>query len=132
MVVEVQVVLIIFIDTCLVKDAQHLVKPVVYLSVKARYLYNDAVVVQAVDKLVGYAADYRLVVVVECLMAHIYHRLHNIAYGMSQQVDSHHRQGMAVGAVADHVFGVLVVYAEILAEAQRLGRQPRLLQFYEY
>ena len=126
-VVEIQIVLVVLVYATLVEDAQHLVKPVVYLPVQTRYLYNDAVVVQAVYKLVGNALLQWLVVIVEGLVTHIDHGGLYIAHSMTQQIHSHHRNGVPIRASAHDVLRVLVVHAEILAEAQRLRGKPGLL-----
>ena len=129
--VEVQVVLVVGAHVALVEDAQHLVQAVVHLAVQTRYLNDDAVVVQAVHEPVGNAAHDGPAVVVEGLMAHVDHRLLNLSHAVPQQVDGHHRQRVAVGAVGNDVLRVLVVHAQVLPEAQRLSGQPRLLQLNE-
>ena len=127
-----KIVLAVVAHASLVEDAQNLIQTVVNLAVKARYLNDDAVVVQTVDELVGNAAGYRLVLVVESMMADIDHRLLYLAYCMAKQIDGNHGKGMPVGAVADHVLRILVVNAKILAETKQLRGQPRLLQLYQY
>ena len=130
-VVEIKVVLVVLVNACLVKDAQHLVKPVVDLSMETRYLNDNAIVIQAVYELVGDALNDRLVIIVEGLVTHIDYRFLDVTYGMPQQINGHHGQGMPVGTVAHDVLWILVMYAEILAETQRFCWQPRLLQFYQ-
>ena len=107
--VEAQIVLIVLTDTLLVEDAKHLVKPVVDLAVQAGYLHDDAVVVQAVDKLVGNTTCNWTVVVVVCLMANVDDGLLYIPHGVAQQIDGHHGQGMTVSAAGDNVLRVLIV-----------------------
>ena len=131
-VVESQTVLVRLADTTLVKDAEHLLKPVAHLTMKTGYLHDNAVVVQAVDEPVGNAPHDRLVIVVIHLLADIYHGIFNLAHAVSQQVHGHHGQRMAIRAVDYDVLGVLVVNAQVLTEAQGLSRQPCLLQFYQY
>ena len=130
--IHVQEMLVVAAYVALVEDAQHLVQPVVYLPVQAWYLDDDAVVVQAVNELVGNSLRDGLLVVVESLVAHIHNWFVDVAHGVPQQVDGHHGQGMAVGAVGHYVLWVLVVYAQVLSETQRLCWQPRLLQLYQY
>ena len=131
-IVKMKIVLVVNADAALVKDAKNLVKTIVNDAVQTRYLHNDAVVVQALHKTVGYALHHGLVLIVEHLMAHIDDRVFYVAHRVAKQVDSHHRQGMAVGTVGHDVLRVLVVHAQILAEAKGLGGQPRLLQLYQY
>ena len=131
LVIKVQVVLIVLADTLLVEDTQHLVQPVVDLTVKTRYLHNDTVVIETVYELVGDAASHWLVLIVEGLMAHIHHRLFYLTHRMSQQIDGYHRQGVPVGAAGDDVLRILVVYAQVLTETQGLGGEPGLLQLYQ-
>ena len=56
--------LVMLVHTCLVEDAQHLVQPIVHLSVKTGYLYDDAVVCQTVDERVWQSFCHQTVVVV--------------------------------------------------------------------
>ena len=131
MVVKTQIVLALVAHTLLVEDAQHLVQTIVDPAMQARNLNDDAVVVQTVYEMVGNAMLDGFVVVVESLMAHIYHRLLYIAHGVAKQVDRHHREGMAVGTVVNDILRILVVNAQVLSEPQRLGWKPRLLQLYQ-
>ena len=130
--VETQVVLTLAADTRLVEDAQHLVETVVDTSVETRYLHEDAVVVEAVDEPVGYSLGDGFVVIVERLVADIHHRLVYLADGVSQQVDGYHRQCVAVVTIGHDVLRVLVVYAQVLSEAERLRGEPCLLKLYQY
>ena len=91
MVVKTQIVLALVAHTLLVEDAQHLVQTIVDPAMQARNLNDDAVVVQTVYEMVGNAMLDGFVVVVESLMAHIYHRLLYIAHGVAKQIDRHHR-----------------------------------------
>ena len=122
-----QVVMIVLVDAALVEDAEHLVQMIIDLAVQTGYLYKDAIVVQTVHKLVGDAFYDRFVLIVERLVANINDRIINVADSMSQQVDSHHRDGRTVRPRHVDVLRVLVVYAQILTEAQRLRGKPRLL-----
>ena len=107
--VDIQIVLIVLADPLLVKDAQHLVKPVVNLSVQAGYLYDNAVMVKTIDKLIWNTTRDELVVVIVRLVTDIDDGVFYLANGMSQQVDSHHRQGMTVNAVGYNILRILVV-----------------------
>ena len=127
-VVNTQVVLVVIADARLVEDAQYLVQTVVHLSVQTRYLNDDAVVVQAVDELIGNTSCDGFVVVAEHFVTYVNDGFLNLADRMSQQIDGYHGQGVPVGAVCNNVLRVLVVYAQVLPEAQRLGGKPRLLQ----
>ena len=117
----------------LVEHAQHTFKTVVHLTAQQRYLHDDAVVYQAVDKRVRQALDNLRTVVVERLVADIEHRHLNVAHTMAQQIYRHHRYGMPVAVVLrGDVLRVGILRAEILAEAQRLRLKPRLLELYQY
>ena len=63
-VIEMQEVFITSVGLCLVEHAQHLVKPVVDLPVQTRYLYDDAVVGQTVDKGIGESFGHPTLIVV--------------------------------------------------------------------
>ena len=64
-------------------------------------------------------------------MAHIDNRFLDVPHLVAQQIDGHHGQCVLVGALSNDVARVLVLHTQILAEAQRLRGQPRLLQLYE-
>ena len=131
-VIETQVVFALAADACLVEDAQHLVEPVVDTAVETGNLHEDAVVVETVDKAIGDALRHGYVIIVERLMAHVDHGFFYLADGMPQQVDGHHRQCVTVGTVGNDVAGVLVVYAQVLSEAEGLRGEPCLLEFHQY
>ena len=63
--VKLQHMLVVLILVRLVENAQHLVEPVVYLSMQAGYLHNDAVVCQALHKGIGQPFRHKVAVVVE-------------------------------------------------------------------
>ena len=69
--VDIQYLLVMLILIRLVKDAQYLVKTVVYLAVKTRYLDDDAVMGKAVDKRIGKTLCHHFVVIVVRMAAHI-------------------------------------------------------------
>ena len=125
--IDVEHLLTVLILKRLVKDAQHLVKSVVYLTMQTRYLHDDAVVGQAVDEGIRNSFRHQTAIVVVTLMVYIEHGFLDIAHLMPQQVDCHCRQCMTVVAVGHDVLGVLILYTQILAEAQRLCLEPRLL-----
>ena len=118
---------VVVVDTTLVEDGEHLVQPVIDFSMQTGNLYNNTVVVQAVYKLVRDAPNNGFFLVVKHLTTNVNYGVFNIAHIVTQQVDGHHRQSMAVGAVSHDVLWILVVYTQILAEAQGLRRQPGLL-----
>ena len=95
-------------------------------------LHDDAVVSQTVHKRIGKPLCHNLAVVVVRLPAHIQHRFLDVAYLVTQQIDRHHRDGVGTATFRLHVGLVGILCPEILAEAQRLRRQPCLLQFYQY
>ena len=73
---------------------------------------------QARHKGVWQSLGHNLTVAVLCLVSHVEHRFFYVAHSVAQQVDGNHGQAIAV---AVHVFRVLVLHAQILAETQRLG-----------
>ena len=119
-VVEGQGVLVGLVSPFLVEDAEHLVQPVVYLSVQARNLHDDAVVYQTLHERVGHALRHQLVVIVIRLVAHIDDRLFDVAQRMSQQVYRDHGQRMLVYAFLHDVSRILILCAQVLSEAQYL------------
>ena len=64
LVVQSQCLIGVLADIGLVEDTQHLVKPVVDLSVQPGYLNNDTVVCQAFHKGVGQALRHLFAVVI--------------------------------------------------------------------
>ena len=114
----------------LVEDTQHTVQPVVDAAMKAGNLHNDAVVGQALHKRIGHALRHLMAFVVVGLVLHIEDRLRDIAHQMAQEIDRHHRNGIARGSkvLLEHIFLVAVLRTKILTEAERLRGKPRLLQ----
>ena len=53
----------------------------------------------------------------------------NVSHAVSQQIDRHHRVGVPFLGVDLYVVFVAVLHAKVLAEAQRFGVQPCLLEF---
>ena len=125
--IQTEDMLIHFVLTSLVEDTQHHVQTVVDLSVQPRYLYDDAVVCQTLHEGIGQTFRHHVAIIVVRLVMDIDDWLLDVAHFMSQQIDGNGGQRI----VAFHVLRVRVVHAEILAEAQRLGLKPRLLQLYE-
>ena len=84
---------------------------------------------QAIDEGVWQSLCHGLLVVVVCLVLDVEHRLVDVSHAVPQQIHSHHWQGVL--ATSKHVVGVVVLHAEVLAEAQCLRLEPCLLQLYE-
>ena len=82
-VVHVQYFPIVLILIGLVEDTQHLFHAVVHLTMQKRYLNDDAVVCQTLDKRVGKSFGYAFIFVVISVVTDIDDRLLNIAYAMS-------------------------------------------------
>ena len=116
----------------LVKHAQHLVKPVVDLSVKAWYLHNDAFVGKAVDEGVGQSFCHTVLVVVVCFVAHVHYGFLHIAYFVPKYIDGYHWYGIPLLTVVHDVLLALVLNAQILPETQCLRFQPGFLNLYQY
>ena len=121
--------LVLLVGLALVEHGEHLVEAVVDLAVQTGYLYDDAVVRQTAYERVGQTARHYVAVVVFRIVLHVEHRLLDVAYLVAQNIDRYHRQ--TVSAVID-VALVLVLHAQILAEAERLSRHPRLLDLYQH
>ena len=117
-VVNLQQAVVVLVPAGLVKDAQHHVKPVVYMTVQTRNLNNDAVMRQTVHKSVWKTLCHDVVIIVTRLVAHVQHGFLNVPHLMAQQIDGHHRQGMTS---IRHVFRVRIVHAQILPETKRLS-----------
>ena len=109
----------------LVEDTQHHVQAIVDPAMQTGYLHNDAVVRQTVDEGIRKACRHHVAVVVERLVVHVEHRFLDVAHLVAQQVDGHHRQGVAILL---HILGVRVVYAQVLTESECLRFEPCLLQ----
>ena len=130
--VDVEGLLAVSFKVRLVEDAQHFLQSVVDLTVKTGNLDDDAVVGQAVDEWMGQALGYEIVIVVVGMTTYIKHRFLDVADLMAQQVNGYHRNGIALFALRQDVLRVGVVHAQILAETERLGLEPCLLQLDEY
>ena len=77
------------------------------------------------------AALHHITVVVVHLMVNVDHWGLDGSHRVAKQIDGHHGQGMGIAARALHVLLVVVLHAQIAAEAQQLGVHPRLLYLYE-
>ena len=86
---------------------------------------------QTVNKWIWQSFRHHFAVVVIRLMSDVEHGLLNVPYFVAQQIYGYHGNGVLVGTVADNIVGVLIVHAQILAEAECLCRQPRLLKLYQ-
>ena len=107
-------VAVVLIHPRLVEDAQHSVKSVVDLAVKAGYLNDDALMREALYKGIGQPLCHHVAVVTANLLVHINDRLLDVAHLMPEKIDSDHRQSVAVFL---DVFRVGVVHSEVLSEA---------------
>ena len=97
-----------------------------------RYLDDDTVVYQAVDKRVLHAALNYLAIVVERVVSDINHSLVDVANTVAKQVNGNHGHGIALQlAFLHHVLLGVVLSGQIAAEAKRLGVYPSLLKLYE-
>ena len=76
---------------CLVEYTQHHVQSVIYLSVQSGNLYDDAIVGQTLHEWVWQSFRHHFLIVVAGHVVDIQHRLLDIAYFVTKQIDSHHR-----------------------------------------
>ena len=106
------------IDSALVENTEHLVETVVDLAMQTRYLHDDAIVCQAVDKRIGQTMRDHITFVVARLVVHVEHRLFDIAHLVTQQVHGHH--GISVAVLA-HILRVGVMHTQILTKTQSLS-----------
>ena len=74
-IVNVENLLVVLVFSALVKNAQHPVELVVDLTVQTRYLNNNTVVSQTVDKGVGNPSGHNLLVVVVRMVTDVENRL---------------------------------------------------------
>ena len=113
----------------LVKHAEHLVEMIVYLAMEQGNLHYNAVVDKTVDKRVFVAIGHLVAIVVHGFVAHINHRLVDVANTMPQQINGNHRNGVAlVGTILEHVLLCIVLCGEVSAETECLSVKPCLLQ----
>ena len=118
----------IALNLCLVKHAEHLLKPVVHVAMQKRYLHNDAVVGKTLHERLFMAVDYDVSVIVEHVMIDIHYRLLDVAHLVAEQIYSNHGVGKAFFIRLAYVILVAILRTKILSETQRLGVEPRLLQ----
>jgi len=116
----------------LVEHAQHLLQTVVDIALQSWYLHNDAVVRKTLYKRFGIALGNDVAVIVENVMVYVYYRLLDVAHLMAKQIDSHHRIGKALFVGLADIVLVVVLCTKILAESQRLGVEPSLLQLNQH
>ena len=67
----------------LLEDAQYAVELCIHLPVQQWYLYDDALVRQTVDKLVGNAMGHPLAVIASRFGLYIEHRLLDVAHAVA-------------------------------------------------
>ena len=130
--VETQHLLVVALLMGLVEYTQHTIQSVARPHTETGYLNNDAIVRQTIYKRIGQSLCHHTTVIVVRLAAHIQHRLLDVAHLMPQQVYRHHGNGVSTTPLRLHVLFIGILRTKILAEAKRLRRQPRLLQFYEH
>ena len=111
----------------MVKDAQHLVKTIVDLTVKAGYLDDDAVVGKAVDEWIGKTFCHHFVVIVIRMTADIKNGLLNVTHLVAEQIDRDHRNGVGSLIVRHHILYVGILRTKILTETQGFCFKPGLL-----
>lgn len=121
---------VIGIRLCLVEHAEHPLQPVVNLTVKKRYLNNNAVMHKTVNKRVGNALGNHVAIIVVRIMVDIDHRLLNLTDAVSEKVNGNHRNGIARMTVLVDITFVTVLSTKVLAETQGLRLQPCLLQLH--
>ena len=113
----------------LVENAEHLFQPVVHIAMQKRNLYDDAIMGKTLHK--GFLAAFlhNVAVIVEHVVIYVHYRFFDVPYLMSKEIYSHHRIGKAFLISLTYIVFVAVLRSEILAETQRFGIEPRLLQF---
>ena len=130
--VNLQHLLCVALNISLVEHTQHLLQTVVDIALQTRYLHNDAVVRKTFYKRLGIALGNDVAVIVEDVVVYVYYRLLDIAHFMAKQIDSHHRIGISFFVSLAYIVLVVVLCAKILAESQRLGVEPSLLQLNQH
>ena len=116
----------------LVEHAQYLLQTVVDIALQSWYLHNYAVVYKTLYKRFGIALGNDVAVIVENIMVYVYYRLLDVAHLMAKQIYSYHRVGKALFVGLADIVLVVVLCAKILAESQRLGVEPSLLQLNQH
>ena len=88
---------------------------------------------ETLDKAVGYSFFHRVAIIIEALMIHIQDRLLYMAYGMTENIDSHHGHGIPlIASLPKHVLFQAILNAQILPESECLTLEPRFLQLHKY
>ena len=101
--VDVEQVVTLTVHACLVEDVQDALHVVAHAAVQQWYLHDNAAVREAVHKGVGQTPRHRLALIVLRTGGDVEHRLLYPSYGVAQQVDGNHGQGvlaLALGRVA--------------------------------
>ena len=108
--------LVVVSCTGLVKDTEHFVQAVVDLTMQARYLDDDTIMSQTLNKSIGQSFAHFLVIVVVSTMANIKNRLLYVAHFVPKDIDGNRGVGKALLTARHDVFGIGVLHAQVLAE----------------
>ena len=113
----------------LVKQAKNFLQTIVYPTMQQRNLYNDAIMLQALNKRIRNTLLYFFTVIVVSMMVDIYNRLLNLTDTMPQKIDSNHRNSILLMLFLQHILLVIILQCKITAKAQSFSWQPSFLKF---
>ena len=119
---------VILVFERLVEHAQNFLQPVIDSAVQTRNLHNNAFMRQALNKRVGQSLRHHVTLVIIGMMFHVKNGFFYIAHAVSQQINGYHRDATTRQLIVlQHVIRIGILCAQILAEAERFGFEPRLL-----
>ena len=116
----------------LVEHAEYLLETIVHITVQKRYLNDDTVMGKAFYERLFAAFLHDVAVIVEHVVIDIHYRFFDVSDTVSEEIYSHHRIGKAFLISLTYVVLVAVLRSKILAETQRFGIEPRLLQLNQH
>ena len=116
----------------LVKQAKNLLQTIVYPTMQQRNLYNDAIMLQALNKRIRNTLLYFFAIISISMMVNIYNRFLYLTDTMPQKIDSYHRNSILLMLFLQHILLVVILQSKITAETQSLSWQPGLLKFNQH
>ena len=113
----------------LVENSKDTFKMIPGILFQIRYLHDDTVMGKALDKRVGNPLTDLIIVIIQVTTTHVNHRLLQITYLVTQNIDGDDRQAKtARGTLFHDILLTQILGSQVLTETKCLGGKPRLLQ----
>ena len=105
----------------LVKQAKNLLQTIVYPTMQQRNLYNDAIMLQTLNKRIRNTLLYFFAIISISMVVDIYNRFLYLTDTMPQKIDSYHRNSILLMLFLQHILLVVILQSKITAETQSLS-----------